>query len=203
MEIHLHNAKMTIGNAPGEKCYGAENAALGGFFRFMEKRHKTKRHINAILAAGIDTTFALEQKLDSIGFLRGLGEKSAKEVIDGYLDYRELSMTPEQKKQREIQNWNLTRAAQETPYEVGEKVFFFLGHCDRELSSVPQLRQGTVRAVEMYFGFLERERVDRAQKQCDFRIHVWNPAALVTMKMQGKDLFRTKRDALASIKVAE
>lgn len=200
----MRNCRVVVGGkAPGEQCYGAENAALGGFFRFMEKRHKTKRHINAILSAGIDTTFALEKQLDSIGLLRGLGEKSAKEVIDGYLDYREASMTPEQKKQKEVQTWNLTRVAQETPYEVGEKVFFFCGHCDRERSSVPELRQGTVRAVKMYFGYENSERKEIGQKRYDFHIYVWNAAANALMQLESKSIFRTKREALASIKVAE
>lgn len=192
--------KMQLKNVTVELCYGAENAALGGFFRFMEKRHGTKRHINALLAAGIDTTDALEAKLDDIGLLRGLGEKSAKEVIDGYMDYRESIMSPEEKKKREIQKWNLTTAAGETPYEVGEKVFFFEKH---QHDTVPVLRCGVVRCVRMTFGYENSERRDHGAKALHFEVHVWHAEANALIRFEPKSLFRTKKEAIAAIEVAQ
>lgn len=191
---------MTARNVTIEICYGAENAALGAFFRFLEKRHGTKRHINALLAASIDTVQALEAKLDDIGLLRGLGEKSAKEVIDGYAEYKESIMTAEQKKEKLMQSWNITTAASETPYEVGETVFFFEQH-NRE--PVPVIRQGTVRCVKMWFGYENGERKECGNKRLKFSVYVWNATATALVEFEPKSLFRTKKEALASIKVSE
>ena len=192
--------KMQLKNCTVEICYGQENAELGAFFRFLEKKYKTKRHINALLAANIDTVQALEAKLDDIGLLRGLGEKSAKEVIDSYLEYRESIMTPEQKKEIAMQAWNLTTAAGETPYEVGETVFFFEQH-NRE--PVPVIRQGTVRCVKMWFGYENSERKDIGKKRLKFAIYVWHSTASALIEFEPSSLFRTKKEAIASIKVSE
>lgn len=193
-------ASIQLRNVNIEICYGSENANLGKFFQFLEKRHGTKRHINAILAAEIDTVEKLERALPTIGLLRGLGEKSAKEVIEAYEAYKESIMTDEQKKQKEVQTWNLTRVAQETPYEVGEKVFFF--------QSVPRgylpcLKQGVVRAVKLFFGYSNSQRREIGQKTYDFKIYVWDDQAGDLMEMETRQVFRTKKDALASIKVSE
>lgn len=192
MEIKLHNVTLTITPT-------IEGAPIKEFYDFLAKRTGTKRHVNALESAEITSMERFIAKLPDIKLLRGLGEKSAGEVIDAYTAFCESKLTPQERKSKEMANWAMTRAAQECPFDVGEEVFFF----ERERGErAPRLVKGTVRAVKMMWGYGASQRRDHTGKCVHFEVYVWHDAVSNLLQLETDAVYKTKKQALASITVS-
>lgn len=185
-----------------EECYGSENAEMGQFFKFMEKRLRTKRHINALLAARIDNVQSLEERLDTINMLRGLADKSAKEIVDSFNAWRESTMTPEQKKQKAMQTWKLPEAiADGVAFDIGDECYVFESCGDRPVLAKGKIVGLTVDWFDQQITARYHEpRVTTRRFAVMYKIE----CPMASVKQYHADrCFRTKKEALMTIAVSE